>query len=213
MVDAWNQTWLKSDAELLQNSSVAPMVARWQVGTGQVISMAYPADAATVTVLANQIIQPPVDPRFTVSWHCGSKWRVTVNAVDGDQYLNGQSITVQLLDGSSPVVIPQVAPGLYEISMPSPRAPVELIARDARQLLRRFSVAGRYAPEFDSIGNDQSNLQQLADRTGGAVIQPGPVQPIDFRWPARRRDLTSECAIGGFVCISAALLLNRRSTR
>jgi hypothetical protein len=80
-------------------------------------------------------------------------------------------------------------------------------------VLRRFAVAGCYPPEFDLIGNDRVNLKALADRTGGSVIEAGPAGPIDFHWPVRQTDLTSEFAIAGFAVISMGLVANRRARR
>ena len=47
----------------------------------------------------------------------------------------------------------------------------------------RIAVAGRYAPEFDAIGNDRSAMNQLARRTGGAVIDPAQTSPSSFIGP------------------------------
>jgi hypothetical protein len=77
------------------------------------------------------------------------------------------------------------------------------------RILRRFAIAGRYPPEFDAIGNNPANLKALADRTGGAVIEAGPVHPIDFHWPTKQIPLASEFAIAGFVAVGFGLIVNR----
>ena len=36
-----------------------------------------------------------------------------------------------------------------------------------RRVLDRFAVAGRYAPEFDAVGNDHERMRELAARSTG----------------------------------------------
>ena len=122
----WNRTWLKDGAIVIQRSAVAPMIARWPLGSGQVAAIAYAADGNTVRSLAQQIAQPPADPRFEVTWDAGPVLRVTVNALDRVQYINGQSLTLELQDAhaldSAPsnMAIPQTGPGLYPLTLPAP---------------------------------------------------------------------------------------------
>jgi hypothetical protein len=215
----WNQTWPKSTATVIQKSSIAPMIARWQQGIGQVISIAYPAESSAVKTAAEQIAQLPADPRFKVEWDAGSKLHVTVNAIDREVYLNGQSLTFELLDPSSEsttpikMPIPQTAPGLYELTISAPRSPVFATVKERSNVLRRFAVAGRYPQEFDAIGNNRSNLKILAEQTGGAAIEPGPAKPIDFHWPTKQTELSSELAFAAFVVIGSALISERRRPR
>jgi hypothetical protein len=207
-VSNWNQTWLKPAATVLQQSSSAPMTARWQIGLGQVIAIAYPADASIVLPFAKQIAASPRDPRFKVTWDAGASLRITVDAIDGKEYLNGESISLEM--GGVTSSLPQIAPGQYQISLPAPRSSQIVTVRNQNRVLERFAVAGRYPPEFDAIGNDVKNLKMLADRTGGSVIQPGPVHPIDFRWPVRPTPLSSQLAFAGFIAIATGMIWNKR---
>jgi hypothetical protein len=214
-VTAWNQTWEKTQSQVLQRAGDVPMVARWHAGLGQVLAIAYPADSASIDALAQQIAQPTVDPRFDVKWEAGEKLGVTIHAMDHAQYLNGESLSIELRDAESCVVstaspIAQSAPGQYTIVLPAPRTPQLVTVRHGDQIFRQFAVAGRYAPEFDAIGNDRANLEMLAVRSGGKVIPAGPVQPLNLRGRISLMDLTSEFAIAGFAAISAGLLVNRR---
>jgi hypothetical protein len=215
-ISAWNQTWLKSAAKPLQTSAVIPIIARWQFGLGQVIAMAYPANASTVDQWAAKIAQPPVDPRFAVSWETAANLRVKVDAIDRGQFINGLSMTLEMLDpradhpATFSMPIPQTGPGEYELTMPSPRTSQLLCVKSGGEVLRRFAIAGRYPPEFEAIGNNRENLRRLADRTGGAVIPPGPVKPIQFSGPQRQTSLASELAFAGFLAIGAGMIANRR---
>jgi hypothetical protein len=216
-VTDWNQTWMKSSATELEKSAEFPMAAKWHLGLGTVTAIAYPASIEHVQSFAAQIAAAPNDPRFTVTWNAGRRLKVEVTAIDRDQYLNGESIQMEKLDAragdAKPTItpIPQTAPGQYQVTMPAPRSSQLITIRDGFNVLKRFATAGRYPPEFDAIGNDRENLHDLAERTGGSVINPGPVGPIQFNWPTRQTNLISEFAFAGFAIISGGLLLNRRS--
>jgi hypothetical protein len=213
-IGEWNQTWMKSTAGELEKSADSPMAAQWQFGLGKVTAIAYPADPVHVQSAAEQIAVAPDDPRFTVTWNARGKLTVCVNAIDHDQFMNGHSIQLDLFDPQSAraqqIPLLQTAPGHYEITIAAPRTTQLITVRDRNITLKRFAIAGRYPPEFDTIGNDRANLQALADRTGGHVINPGPAQPIHFNWPPRQTELTSEFAIAGFAMIAGGLVWNRR---
>ena len=206
-ISQWNQTWLKPSATMTQQSGATPLAARWQMGLGQVIALAYPAEPNIVMSFAKQIASPPRDPRFKVTWEAGASLRVTVDAIDGDRYLNGEPLTVEM--DRVTTQLPQTAPGQYQIALPAPRIPQIVTVRNSSRVLERFAVAGRYPPEFDAIGNNLENLKTLAAITGGSVIQPGPVHPIDFQWPVRQAPLSSEFAFVGFAAISAGMVWNK----
>jgi hypothetical protein len=216
IADLWDRTWLKPSATELAKSESSPMAARWQVGTGQVAAVAYRATVADIAQLASVVSAPPHDPRFTVDWQTGSKLRVSVNAVDQGSYLNGEKLELELADLSATpahreeMAIPQTAPGRYELEMSAPQSPVVATVRDGSRVLQRFAVAGRYAPEFDVIGNDRANLAALAEQTGGKVIEPGPTQAIDFHWPVQAIPLTPLLATLGGALLAGGLVQWKR---
>jgi hypothetical protein len=211
-ISQWNQTWLKTDATAIQTSPEAPIVARWRRGLGQVTAIAYPADQAQIERFAEQIQQPPGDPRFAVSCETGPTLRIKVDAIDHDRFMNGLPITLDLFDprgtaaAATAMNIPQTGPGEYQLSLPAPRSPRLMTVRTGDHILSRFSVAGRYAPEFDAIGNNMENLRLLADRTGGTVIPPGPVKPLKFTGPITRFSLTAAFAFAGFIAIAGGMI-------
>jgi hypothetical protein len=79
-------------------------------------------------------------------------------------------------------------------------------AGQGSRVLDRIAVAGRYAPEFDAIGNDFAALRELAERTGGAIVPPQQMTPVQFRWPPRDVPLVSYLAAGGGLLIAMALV-------
>jgi hypothetical protein len=206
-VKPWNRTWMKEGAEVLAEAKAERPVARWQVGAGQVMAVAFSPTAEEAEEMAKLVARVPGDPRFKVSWDEGAKLAVHVDAVDGKTYLNDQqlSLVIEQQGQTTSRAIPQMGPGRYEISVEAPRSPAFAAVRNAERLLDRIAVAGRYAVEFDAIGNDHAAMYERASRTGGEVIDVRRMKPIDFRWPRRDVSLTSWLAAAGAVCFGAAL--------
>jgi len=214
-VDAWNRTWLKNDAHELAGANAngmrVPLTATWNVGEGHVAAAAFNATNESLEALVKLVTQPPRDSRFTVVWQIGPSLGVRVDAVDGKTYLNGQSVTLRLFrtgpsGGESEATVPQVEPGRYALQIPAPRSPVFAELRVHGNVIDRVAVAGRYAPEFDAIGNDHAAMRMLADRTGGDVITPAMKRPIDFHWPQRSEPISSWLAGLGGVLAACGLV-------
>jgi hypothetical protein len=210
-VAPWNRTWIKKDAMALAESSLA---AQWRFGGGTVAAFSFAASAAEVEALAKLIAEPPRDPRFTVSWTQGAMLHVRIDAADGQKYLNGELITLALVEDSpnaSPksFPIPQTSPGRYEISLPAPTMPTFASVYHNGRVLDRIALALRYAAEFEAIGNDAEAMQKLAASTGGAIINPTDNRPIDFNFPRRELPLSSWLATAAFLCVGIGLILWR----
>jgi hypothetical protein len=214
-VTPWNRTWLKKSASALAEATApdgpVTMAARWKFGTGTVLAAAYEASPPEAEAFAKLIAQPPRDPRFKITWDIGQRLLVTVDAANAGVFLNGLTLQLDLTAdalGSTPVVhsIPQIAPGRYEISLPAPRQPTFAAIRLANRVLDRTAIAGRYAAEFDAIGNDHANMRELAQRTHGAVIPPTQTRPIQFNWPGRDIPLSSWLAAAGALFIAIGLI-------
>jgi hypothetical protein len=208
---AWNRTWIKQDAQPWAKSPSDSMAAFWHVGSGSVAAVAFAPPGEVGAALARIIAQPPRDPRFSTHWDAGATLRLTVDAADKDGFLNDLALVVEVAQAGAVQAheIPQIGPGAYELSLPAPRQPAILTLRDRQHLIDRIAVAGRYAPEFDALGNDHETMRRLAERSGGAVIWPSDHQPIDFHWPGRRVSLTSWLSGVGALCIAMALLRAR----
>ena len=217
-VTPWNRVWLKQSATGLAEAQTpeGPVVlgARWQVGTGQAIAAAFSANDTEAIALTDLVARPPRDPRFSVSWDAGAQLRVSVDAVDPatKAYLNGLDVRLELADAAGGPsaggshIMTQTAPGRYEIVVPAPRASVFAAVRQQGQVMDRRAIAGRYASEFDGMGNDHGAMRELAARTDGAVIYPDESRPIDFHWPSRPLPLTSALAAAAAAFIAAGLV-------
>ena len=235
-VAPWNRAWLKAGATLLGETasstpetggadddaggrgnrngrSRAPLAARWNLGEGNVAAAAFASPLpAELEALLHAVARPPRDPRLRVTWDPGDPLRVTVDAVEGDRYLNGLDLSLELTQASradaraAPVRIPQTGPGRYELAIDSPRESALATVRQGRRAVDRAAVAGRYPPEFGAIGNDRAAMRELARRGGGAVIEPSFAGPLDLAGPRRDVPLSAPLAAAGAACVAAALI-------
>jgi hypothetical protein len=141
---------------------------------------------------------------------------VTVTAAEGQKPLNEQAMSLSLSDlstnspRSTSHPLSQTAPGTYEATLPSPPVATLVTVRVGETPVDRFAVAGRYAAEFDAIGNDRAVMQQLAGMSGGRVIETTQTTPIDFGWPPKRVPITPWIATAGGVCMAFGLILWKR---
>lgn len=206
----WNRTWLKSAATELAHGDApdgrVPLGARWTVGAdGAVTAFGFTPTPAELEAIATHVARPPRDPRFTVTWDAGARLRVRVDAAG--QPSNGLSLRLELTPPDGPVSvydIPQVAPGRYEITLPAPRTPTFAAVRSDR-VIDRAALPGRFAPEFDAIGNDYDAMRRLASQTGGRVIDPAWTKALDVPFPTRVVALTSWLTLAGGLFLVAAL--------
>ena len=212
-VGLWNRTWKKSEADKIASAGEnVPLGARWRVGLGMVGSFAFAPSVDEATSIAKRLSQPPRDPRFKVSWDLGAKIKVSVDAADEKGYLNGLKFFLKL--GERDVIpLNQAGPGLYSVEIPAVRSPMLATVQLDGHVIDRQVVAGRYAPEFEAIGDDDAALAELAARTGGKVIGPNQHTPIDFAWAAQMRRLDSYLAAAGAALLAVGIILSRMSFR
>jgi hypothetical protein len=202
-VTLWNQSWLKEGAQVWARPSAQapgdrggqggePVVlgAHWERGNGQVTALAFPTPASTANALAELVQSKTHDPRLKMMWEQGSTLRLRVDAAERESYLNGLALTIQLQrlgagEGadeapSSPesIPIPQVGPGEYAVNLPAGRDAAIATVRHGSTVVDQRLLAGRYAPEFERVGNDHAALAALAGRTGGRVIGVRDITPL-----------------------------------
>ena len=209
---AWNRTWPKAGAQDLARTTDAPptpMAARMNAGSGNVAAVAFRPPDAHVEALASIVQVPPRDPRLKVTWRTGRNLVVDIDAVGDSAPMNSLSPTLVLSSAAGPrqtLPVPQTGPGRYALTLPSPRSPALAAVLVEGRALDRFPVAGRYAPEFDAVGNDRAALSSLAARTGGRVIEPSERARLSIRTGRRGTDLAPLLAAAGAVLVSLGLV-------
>jgi hypothetical protein len=211
-LDSWNRTWMKEGASELAGAEDGdervPMGARWRVGLGQVAAFAFVPTGGESSELAKEMAGLPRDPRFKVSWECGASIKVMVDASGEAGYLNGLRLLLRM-GNVAPVAINQTGPGLYALEMPAVRTPMLATLELDGHVIDRRAIPGRYAAEFDAIGNDDAALAELARRTGGRLIGPSEHKRIDFAWPAEAVRMDSYLAAAGAIGVAVGMIISR----
>lgn len=180
-VDAYVATTLKSDAqEVLEGREGEPLLAIRRSGLGRTAALTtdlnrwagafgswdgLPGVLATVArwLQANPLAYEASARRD------GAELAVVVDAVRGGDYVNGERIEARY--GGAVTVLDQVAPGRYVGRLPwRPAAGPEVVVAAGGEVVARARVAGP-DPEFAEV-DGSALLQAVADRTGGAVIDP-----------------------------------------
>jgi hypothetical protein len=214
-VGVWNRTWLKPQAERWAGAKdeglEIPMAGYWRVGSGCVAAVAFDLDDSRAVAIAEKIAARPRDPRFSVRWENGRRVRVIVDAVDGGRFLNGLPIMLAISGnvGDENIRLEQTGPGRYEANVAAAKDSRIAVLRVGDEVIDRAALPGRYAAEFDAVGNDRTSLRELAERSGGAVIEPADHGLIDFRWPTQEISLTPWICVIGLVLIGAGLVVWR----
>jgi hypothetical protein len=214
-VAARNRTWLKSGGVALAEATPAAervAAAARRGDDDRVIAAAFAPTAAELAAFARLAERPPRDPRFRVAWETHPRLRVTVDAAGADQYLNGVRLTLKLLDEQgearfTPAALAQVAPGRYQIELDPPARPLLAVLEGPGGVaIGRAAIAGRYPPEFDAIGNDRRAMRELANRTGGSVVETSDRGPLRLPRPRRDVPLTSWLATIGAAFVATGMI-------
>jgi hypothetical protein len=213
-VEAWNRVWLKPQAErwasAKENGIELPLAGFWRVGSGSVAAAAFDLDKSRAVAIADRIAVKPRDPRFSVRWESGRRVRVIVDATDGGRFLNGLPIVLMIGDDSEKnVPLEQTGPGRYEATLAAAKDSRIATVRVGDEVIDRAALPGRYAAEFDAVGNDHAAMRELAERSGGAVVWPTDHGVIDFRWPTKEISLTAWICGLGLVLMGAGLVVWR----
>ena len=204
--DRW-PAWARRGADVLADVAGDPIVAAWQSASGSVVSVSARLSPEDLETISSKFEKPATDPRFATTWN-PTQERVQIVANDSAGPMNGLHFVLRR--GESDTMFEQVAPGRYEAPLPRERSASIAVVRFGGHVIARRAVDGRYAHEFDAIGNDRPALQALADRTSGAVIEAGDTSPIVFAKRTTAFALTTACSLIAFVLLIAAIVVVRK---
>jgi hypothetical protein len=212
-VSLMNHTWPKQSATVLatamEGTDKLSAAAKWSVGTGDVLALAFAPTGDEIATIEHAIARKPRDPRFNITWRAGPTLQVRIDARDKGTYLNDQKLTIDLNLLSAVFTIPQTGPGRYQIDIPAPHSPMTVTIFNDQHVLDEFAVAGRYAREFDAVGNDVEALRALAERSGGSVVEPTQHGELEFPDTRRVTSLAGFFAIVGALFLAASLIVWR----
>ncbi len=200
------RAFARSKADVIAAADGDPIVASWQAGLGKVVSVAATMDRSSLEQLTARLQHTPADPRFSVVTDTLHD-QIIVDAIDKDHPLNQLSLTLQRGDTTMPFT--QIAPGRYQAELTRDTAPSVAQIAIAGQPIKRVTIPSRYPREFDEIGNDYAAFDDLADRTGGEVIETGRTTPIHFKNPTEWRSSRGWFLIATVLTLATAIILIR----
>ncbi|MEX2542539.1 MAG: VWA domain-containing protein [Trueperaceae bacterium] len=133
----------------------------------------------------------------------GNEIRVTVDAVEDGQYVNGARLEARL--NGNRVGLEQVAPGRYEGQLPGDVDEGNVLVVEANDVVARAPLRTPHR-EFDSAGGPEL-LSTISARTGGETLDSPETYSPSLR--SAGRPLWPELLMAALVLFLAELLLRR----
>jgi uncharacterized membrane protein len=194
-----------AEVPLLAKEEQDPLLAHWQFGLGRAV--AFTSDAKprwakdwvawerfgrfwAQAVRWCSRTTPRGNVHVSTAAGPDGRGRVTVEAVDADgRFLNNLVLegTVTAPDATGhPLRFLQTAPGRYEASFPADQVGPYLVGVGARGAgvdlgTRTTGLAVSYAPEYRDLRTHDALLRQLAEATGGRILDAGGPAAEFFR--------------------------------
>ena len=202
-IAGWNAAFPRAGASDLARSDGQTLAATWRVGLGRVTTVSFGLDPTMAQMMAGRFEMSPVDNRYELTLWAD---KARVERISGD----APADLMLSIDGVGRHLV-ETAPGLYEFELPRDEKPHQLAISTADgEVISRRTLAPRYAKEFGSIGVDQAALEQLAERSGGAVITPVDRRPLPILTQLRFWSMVVPLGITAFLALAAAVITLRR---
>lgn len=198
-VNGWNLAFARPETTLIAHSGPNAMAATWRVGLGQVLTTAFDPGQSSASVLAEQIAARPIAATAEVDWQ--------QDTLAIKPQAAGAHVAVRIVTDGVTTELPlaSAGPGTLKAQLPNiDHGAVVLVLVDGR-VVERKTLPGSYAPEFRRIGLNRANLEELARRTGGRVIEATDRAPLAIAAEPRLLDL--ERYLGGLGLLAAAIAL------
>jgi len=195
---------------VLVSKQIDPVLAEWQYGLGRVIAwtsdvrnrwssrwIEWPEFGRFWAQVVKRTTRPPEDPNRQVGVKIeGNRARITLDAQTGVEaserrYLNFLPTTATIVDPRGQeheLVLPQVAPGRYEMTYPVEDDGIYSLQvaqneADGSVVNQSSGFVVPYSPEYRAAGTDEQFLETLAKRSGGRLISE-PEQAFIHDLPA-----------------------------
>ena len=202
-----NQTYLRDGATPIAVAiDKTPFAATWNVGVGQVTTLAFKLDPTSLGTFALSHARPAHDPRFTSRL---SRNGIEVDARDARGPMNFLSLALQL--DRTAIPFEQIAPGQFRAAIDRCDFPRVATIRLGQAVIDLIPIPARAAQEFDSIGVDFDSLKSLADSSGGKLLRSDEIKEIGSLFVNRPTDFRVPVLLGAMLLIIAALLAARRA--
>lgn len=205
-VKGWNQAWLKQGATAAATGAGQTLAASWRVGIGQVTAMSWwPGEAAIADATRSTQAKATSDA-YHVTWPTDEPFWVRANAPEPLSLRFapfGQEAEERAMD--------LVAPGRYESTVDQGWRGGFATILAGKSVVARSVLARRYEPEYDHIGTNRRNVDELARLSGGNVVGADTHGPLAIRLPLHWIDLSMPSGLIalGLLC-GATILLRRR---
>jgi hypothetical protein len=173
-----------------------PVLAIRQVGLGRSAALALPLPpsgnaslhndeqlARLLAAMVNWARRPGDDGRFqlqTIPQPGGVL--VRLEAADSAGPMNALDLSAQIRQGGTSQLVArpllQVAPGVYECSLPAPAPGAWLTVASGPKTLCSAAMEQTCAAEFALVGADWDNLRKLAEITGGRIVRGADLERL-----------------------------------
>jgi Mg-chelatase subunit ChlD len=223
-VPAWNATKAKQGADVLWTATVAapaeapPLLACWQRGLGKAAAMPWPVAGASGPWLSDDTVgryltsvmawlsAAPVPTDWSASLvERGGTWQVRVEQRPEAIDKSAVPFVAVPLGGAADaagVVIPQVAPGIYEAATGTRTGEAAVIAvhrQDNAGGAIHLAAVGLPPLEFEHVGVDAVRLEEIV-RAGGGQVLTAPAALADV---VRQRETHGYEAVGIYLVWAA----------
>ncbi len=181
---------------------VDPVLAQWQVGLGKAVAFtsgmwtrwgtqwaAWPKFSKFWAQIVRWASRQPSSAAFEVTTStAGGKGRIRIDALDKNaaaiNFMNIEGVLVRPDQSAEPLALTQVGPGVYEGEFDARAAGSYVASFKYRIGSGAAAVAGTlqtglsvaYSPEYRQLETNLALLRELADRTGGRVLETEQAQ-------------------------------------
>lgn len=202
-VPAWNQAWVRADAEVIARGDARPMAGHWRVGLGRVVAVMFEAGAVRLGRLAEAMAQRPERRELGVVWN-----EQSVELTGGVK--EPPLLVVFGGQATEETAFERVGPRRWRAKLPGRTEPGIAIVEAGGQVTARHILPALCEREFQHVGLDRDALERLAQLGGGAVIDARATEPLPIT--KRRVWLSFErvCGIVAVVLLGGVTLLLRR---
>ena len=202
----YNLAFPRAGAHHFAVSDDMTLGATWRLGFGRTTTLLCRLDENRIRRLADAVEQLPLDDRYAVTWTAD---RVRVERLKDDAPV---VLTLYTWPGGVIVTkdIPQIAPGVFELELPWNTASANVAITSSNTVVAQRVLGAKYPAEFRHIGVNRDTLRQLAEGSGGAMIELGERRQLNLKTEMHFLPLGHAMALLSAMSVGSAVVLLRR---